>query len=129
MTTQRLARNLTTRLRAQCLGLVAFCAPLCATALPLADTQGTVSAVRVVSDLAGEAAFQVWFSATTRDRFGCIATDGYITVRKANPSLSDENYNRIFAIALAAQSAGKPLALDSGGTDPCFNVSIGWMVD
>jgi hypothetical protein len=113
----------------KCLGLAALCAPLCAIALPTADTQGTVSAVRVVQDIDGEAAFQVWFSSATRDRFSCIAANGYITVRKATTTLSDENYDRIFAIAITAQATGKELALDSGGTDPCINVSIGWMVD
>jgi hypothetical protein len=115
--------------RVQLLGLALLCVPLSAAALPLADTQGTVSAVRIVSDLVGEAAFEVWFSSTTRDRFNCILANGYITVRKATSSLSDENYNRIFAIALAAQASGKELALDSAGTDPCISVNLAWMVN
>jgi hypothetical protein len=128
MTTERLARN-HTRLRVKFLGLALLCAPLSAIALPTADTQGTVSAVRVVLDQVGEAAFQIWFSATTRDRYSCISADGYVTVRKATTILSDENYDRIFAIALAAQASGKELALDSGGTDPCVNVVVAWMVN
>lgn len=115
--------------RVKSLGLFLLSVPLSATALPLADTQGRVAAVRVVSDQSGGAAFEVWFSSTTRDRYGCLAANGYITVREANFTSSPENYSRIFAIALASQAAGKELALDSSGTDPCFQVSIAWMVD
>jgi hypothetical protein len=128
MTIQSSARSFT-RLGAKLVGLAALCAPPSALSLPLADTQGAVSAVRVVLDIDGGAAFQVWFSSATRDRYGCILTNGYITVRQVTPGLSADNYNRIFALAMAAQASGKELALDSGGSNPCISPNVAWMVD
>lgn len=103
--------------------------PFIADALPIGDTQGVVSAVRVRNYSAGVQTFEVWFSSTSNDRFGCIQTDGYILVSEAGSAMSAENYKRLFAIALAAQVSGKVLALDSGLGNPCINVNMAWMVN
>lgn len=103
--------------------------PLLANALPTGDTQGIVSAVRVKAAVNGAHAFEVWFAATSNDRFGCIQNDGYVVVSETASAMTPDNYKRIFAIALAAQAAGRTLAVDSGGTNPCESVIVAWMVN
>jgi hypothetical protein len=102
--------------------------PFMANALPIGDTQGVVSAVRVRNYTAGVQAFEIWFSSTSNDRFGCIQSDGYVLVSEAGSAMTGDNYKRLFAIALAAQVSGKVLAVDSGLGNPCTNVNVAWMV-
>lgn len=94
--------------------------PLLANAVPTGDTQGIVSAVRIRPAVSGVHSFEVWFSATSNDRWGCIQSDGYVVVSETNAAMTTDNYKRIFAVALAAQAAGKTLALDSG-VNACFD--------
>lgn len=103
--------------------------PFIAYALPTGDTQGMVSAIRVLAPVGGVNSFEVWFSSTSNDRFGCIQGSGYVLVSESTTSMTAQSFKQIFATALAAQAAGKPLALDSwsAGT-PCNNVIIAWMV-
>lgn len=103
--------------------------PLFAAAVPAGDTQGIVSAVRIKPVSGGVHSFEVWFSATTNDRWGCIQSTGYVVVTETAAAVTPDNYNRIFAVALAAQAAGKTLAMDSGATNPCTSVNMAWMVD
>jgi hypothetical protein len=100
-----------------------------ANAVPPGDTQGVVSAVRLRQATGGTHSFEIWFSSTSRDRWGCIQSDGYILVSETAAGMTIDNYKRIFAIALAAQVAGKVLALDSAGTNPCTSANMAWMVD
>src|SRR5687768_13382164 len=78
-----------------------------ANAVPPGDTQGVGSAVRLRPAVGGAHSFEVWFSSTSHDRWGCIQADGYIVVNEAAAGMTVDNYKRIFAIALAAQAAGK----------------------
>jgi hypothetical protein len=97
--------------------------------LPTGDTVGKVTAVRVVHSGVnnGKASFQIFFENQTRDRFGCLASDGYILVREDGFGVTIESFKMMFSIALAAQASGKVLAVDSSGTDPCINANIVWM--
>lgn len=98
-------------------------------ALPQGDTSGTVSAVRVrnVNANEGIAAFEIWFNSVSRDRWGCLANDGYILVRQNGIGVNAESFQMMFSVALAAQTAGKKLVVDSSGTNPCLNVNNAWM--
>lgn len=94
---------------------------------PIGDTQGIVAAVRV-RPLAGTVqSFEVWFSQTQNDRWGCVG-GGPIIVYDNGYGMSPQSYKQIFALAVLAQQTGKALALDSAGTNPCSNVSLGWIV-
>ncbi len=97
--------------------------------LPVGDTKGNVKAVRVVHSAVnnGKASFQIFFENPTRDRFQCLANDGYILVREDGVGVTLESFKMMFSIALAAQASGKVLAVDSSGTDPCINVNIAWI--
>lgn len=97
--------------------------------LPVGDTKGNVTSVRVVHSgvNAGEASFQIFFENQTRDRWGCLASDGYILVRDGGLGVTPESFKMMFSVALAAQATGKVLAVDSSGTDPCINVNTAWM--
>lgn len=97
-------------------------------ALPTGDTQGKVSAVRVLNTSSGGNSFRVYFTSTTSDRFLCIQTNGYITVRENGLSVSPESYKYMYSMALAALTSGKALALDSSASEPCENVNASMMV-
>lgn len=103
--------------------------PLLASALPTGDTQGIVAAVRIKSPVSGVNSFEIWFSSTTNDRFGCIQSSGYVVVSEGTSQMTNDSFKLIFATALAAQSAGKPLALDSWSANPCESVINAWMVN
>jgi hypothetical protein len=98
-------------------------------ALPVGDTQGTVKAVRTLTPAAGAHSFEIWFVAAQNDRWGCVQNPGYVRVRENGPSMTSEGFKHIFAIALAAQAAGKVLAVDSNGVDPCNSGVSAYMVD
>lgn len=103
--------------------------PLLANALPIGDTQGIVSAIRVLAPVNGVHSFEVWFSSTSNDRFGCIQNYGYVVVSTSTMSMTADSFKQIFATALAAQTTGKPLALDSWSAgNTCSGVIIAWMV-
>lgn len=104
--------------------------PFLVSALPLGDTQGKVTAVRVQPQMNGSNSFQVWMTDVQNDRWGCLQTNGgYITVYDTGSGNTSESYMQLFAVALTAQRLGKVLALDSAGTAPCSNVNVGWMVN
>lgn len=98
-----------------------------AAAPPIGDSQGVVSAVRVRPLSGSVQSFEVWFSQVQNDRWGCLA-GGSIVVYDNGYGVSAQSFKQIFAIALLAQQTGKPLALDSAGTNPCGNVNMGWMI-
>jgi hypothetical protein len=100
---------------------------VCDAVVPLGDTQGLVAAVVSKPSASGEA-FEVHFSSVTNDRWGCIQASGKIVVSQSAASVSADSFKRMFAIALAAQSSGKQLALDSDGSNPCARVTMAWMV-
>ena len=99
--------------------------------LPTADTMGKVTSVRVVHSgvNGGKSAFQIWFEDGTRDRWGCLALQSYILVREDGLGVTPDSFKMIFSVALAAQSTGKVLAVDSNGTDPCINANSAWMIN
>lgn len=104
--------------------------PLLANALPTGDTQGIVAAVRIKNAVNGVNSFEIWFSSTTNDRFGCVQSTGYVVVSEATSQMSTDSFKRIFATALAAQASGKPLALDSwSASNQCESVIYAWMVN
>lgn len=109
--------------------IFAFVMSSCVCALPVGDTKGNVKAVRVVHSAVngGKSSFQIYFENATRDRFGCIADDGYVLVREDGIAVTMESFKMMFAIALAAQTSGKVLAVDSSSDNPCINVNIAWM--
>jgi len=94
---------------------------------PLGDTQGIVAAVRVRYATGSVQSFEVWFSQTQNDRWGCLG-GGPIIVYDNGYGVTAQSYKQIFAIALMAQQTGKVLALDSSGTNPCSNVNTAWIV-
>ena len=97
-------------------------------ALPLGDTQGTVSAVRIRPASGTVNSFEVWFSQVQNDRFGCLGGGGRIVVYDNGSGVTPESFKQMFAVALVAQTNGKTLALDSAGTNPCSNVNTAWVV-
>jgi hypothetical protein len=98
--------------------------------LPLGDTQGVIKAVVTDHNVQRPYnSFLVFMTSMDNDRFGCIATNGYITVKDTGIGVSPESYRQMFGIALTAQASGRRLALSSSGADPCSNVNQVWMLD
>lgn len=99
-------------------------------ATPTGDTSGKVTAVRTVNNTNKDYnSFQIWLTDVTNDRWDCIKDNGYIVVRDNTSSVNSESLKMMFSIALAAQTSGKMLNLDSSGTDPCGNVNQAWMTN
>jgi hypothetical protein len=103
---------------------------LVSAALPIGDTQGIVTAVRVKLPVGNVHSFEVWFAAApTNDRWACVAANGWVLVKEDSPGMTLDNYKRIFALALTAQASGKELAIDSAASSPCVNGIVAWMVN
>jgi hypothetical protein len=98
------------------------------TALPLGDTQGMVTAVRIRPAAGTVNSFEVWFTQVQNDRWGCLG-NGYVVVYDNGLGISPESFKQIFVLATIAQTTGRPLALDSSGANPCTNVSMAWVVN
>jgi hypothetical protein len=102
--------------------------PSLAMALPVGDTQGKVSAVRVLNNTSGSNSLRVYFSTTTNDRFECVKNDGYITIRENGSNVTAVSYEHIYSMALTALASGSVLALDSAASSPCVNVNTSMVV-
>lgn len=103
--------------------------PLAANAaLPIGDTQGIVKSVRLGNPAPGAHTFEIWFSSVENNRWNCFPNPGYVRVRENTPGMTPESFDRIFALALAAQASGQVLAVDSG-SDPCNNGMTAYIVD
>ena len=98
--------------------------------LPVGDTQGAIRAV-VIDHTAGRTynSFLVFMTTVDNDRFTCIGTNGYITIKDNGIGVSPESYKQMFGVALTAQASGRRLAMSSSGADPCNNVNQMWMID
>jgi hypothetical protein len=106
------------------LASVAFAAP------PMGDTQGRVESVAVDHNYQRDYnSFLIYMRSVENDRWGCLATDGYIRVKDNGVGVTPDNFKQIFSLAVAAQVAGKRLALSSAGSNPCVNVNGAWMLD
>ena len=92
------------------------------------DTQGVIAVVKLLPVSGGVSSFQVWFESVSHDRWNCVRDTGYITVSESAPGMSADHFKRLFALALAAQVAGKRIALDSAGSNPCASAVMGWIV-
>lgn len=103
---------------------------LVSAALPVGDTQGIVTAVRVKIPVSNVHSFEIWFAAApTNDRWACVAANGWVLIKEDAYGMTLENYKRIFALALAAQASGKEFAIDSPSSSPCVNGNTAWMVN
>ena len=100
-----------------------YCAP------PTGDTQGVVEAVRVNSNSSGVDSFRIYFSSIQNDRWNCLQTDGYLQVFSNGNGVSATSYSQMYSMALASMTSGKALALDSGASAPCANVSAAMIID
>ncbi len=96
---------------------------VCSAALPLSDTTGKVLSIKVRNNSPGYNSFIVYMENPTRDRWQCIANSGAIVIRENGYGVSEDSYDKMFNIALAAQSSGRFLSLNSAGSDPCNNVN------
>jgi len=104
------------------LPIYSFAAP------PTGDTQGKLSAVRILNSTDGNNSFRLYYSKIDNDRWQCLQNNGYITVRDNGVGVTTESYKQIYSMALTALASGKTLALDSSGTSPCENVNSGMIL-
>jgi hypothetical protein len=99
-------------------------------AVPTGDTQGRVQSVIVDHNAQRDYnSFLVFLSSPDNDRWDCISSKGYITVKSNSPGVTQDNYKQMFAVAIAAQASGKRLALSSSSADACNSVNQVWMID